>query len=115
MYKSADLVVIGNEDTVGIALRDLRKGEEVQVGGKGIVVKDHIPVPHKVALADIRAGEQIIKYGTSIGTAVSNIAAGELVHLHNIHSNLAKETRYEYAPDKAPDASVDRHAKVIHF
>ena len=29
MYKSDDLVVIGNEDNVGIAMRELRKGEEM--------------------------------------------------------------------------------------
>ena len=102
MYKSDDLVVIGNEDNVGIAMRELRKGEEIHIGGKKIVVNDHIQAPHKIALTHIRAGDQIIKYGASIGTAVSDIAAGELVHLHNIHSNLEKETRYAYAPEKAP-------------
>ena len=43
---------------------------------------------HKIALRDIKAGEDIIKYGYSIGHAVEDIKEGDHVHTHNIKTNL---------------------------
>lgn len=101
MIKSNDLVITNYEDNVGIAIRELKKGEEISAGQQTIKVKDDIQIPQKIALRDIEIGEQIIKYGSSIGTAVAKIAQGELVHLHNIHSNLENEIKYVFAPEKA--------------
>lgn len=46
-----------------------------------------IPFGHKVALRDIKKGENIIKYGHPIGHATSDIARGEWVHVHNMATN----------------------------
>ena len=43
-----------------------------------------IPIGHKVALADLKAGETIIKYGEDIGKMVGDAAKGEHVHTHNL-------------------------------
>ena len=51
---------------------------------------------HKKALRDIKAGEDIIKYGYSIGHALEDIKAGEHVHTHNIKTNLSGTLEYEY-------------------
>ena len=46
-----------------------------------------IPKGHKIALQNIRAGEDVIKYGVlRIARASKDIRAGEWVHLHNIRS-----------------------------
>jgi altronate dehydratase small subunit len=45
-----------------------------------------IPYGHKIALRDILAGEQIIKYGEEIGVATANIKTGGHVHVHNLDS-----------------------------
>ena len=45
-----------------------------------------IPYGHKIALRDIRRGEQIYKYGESIGIATKDIWKGEYVHVHNLDS-----------------------------
>lgn len=43
-----------------------------------------IPIGHKVALKDIKAGETIIKYGQDIGKAIADIGKGEHLHVHNV-------------------------------
>ncbi len=53
---------------------------------------------HKVALCDIKKGENVIKYGYPIGHAAEEIKAGEHVHTHNIKTNLCGTLEYEYTP-----------------
>lgn len=55
---------------------------------------------HKVALQDIAAGENIIKYGFPIGHATRAIKKGEVVHVDNIKTNLNEEISYEYKPQQ---------------
>lgn len=47
-----------------------------------------------VALEDIAAGEQIIKYGCVIGIAKSDIAPGQWVHTHNVRTGLSEDGEY---------------------
>lgn len=53
---------------------------------------------HKYALRDIKAGENIIKYGNPIGHAIVDIKKGEHVHNHNIKTNLSGNLEYTYEP-----------------
>ncbi len=53
---------------------------------------------HKIALRDIAEGEDIIKYGYSIGHAVKDIKKGEHVHVHNVKTNLEGILQYKYEP-----------------
>jgi (2R)-sulfolactate sulfo-lyase subunit alpha len=46
--------------------------------------RQDIPIGHKIALADLAAGDAAIKYGIAIGKVVQPIAAGEHAHVHNI-------------------------------
>lgn len=55
---------------------------------------------HKVALRDIKQGENIIKYGYPIGYALCDIKQGEHVHTHNIKTNLSGVLEYEYKPQR---------------
>jgi (2R)-sulfolactate sulfo-lyase subunit alpha len=43
-----------------------------------------IPIGHKVALKDLKAGETAIKYGEDIGKIVADVGAGGHVHVHNL-------------------------------
>ncbi len=43
-----------------------------------------IPIGHKIALKDMKAGDTIIKYGVDIGKAVKDMKMGEHAHVHNI-------------------------------
>ncbi len=49
-----------------------------------VVAKSDIPIGHKVALRDYKAGDTVIKYGVDIGKVVQPIAKGEHLHVHNV-------------------------------
>jgi len=53
---------------------------------------------HKFALAPIRKGETVIKYGMPIGFAAQDIEAGEHVHTHNLKTLLNEHAEYTYKP-----------------
>ena len=53
---------------------------------------------HKYAICDIPRGTDIIKYGNPIGHATEDIGAGELVHTHNVKTNLSGNLEYTYEP-----------------
>ena len=46
--------------------------------------KQDIPIGHKIALIDMKAGDTVIKYGVDIGKVVKDMKAGEHAHVHNI-------------------------------
>ncbi|MGE6630039.1 UxaA family hydrolase [Bacillus sp. NPDC077027] len=93
-----DFIVIHPSDNVGIALRVLEQGEEVEYQDHSIVLKETIAKGHKFSLTAIQAGEHVIKYGYPIGHAISHIALGEWVHTRNTKTNLSGKLDYEYNP-----------------
>jgi (2R)-sulfolactate sulfo-lyase subunit alpha len=79
-------------DDVGVAVADLKAGEEIGVvtlegvpAGQIKLVSD-VPLGHKVAMHDLPADKHIIEYGRAIGYALAPIQSGEHVHIHNIRS-----------------------------
>jgi (2R)-sulfolactate sulfo-lyase subunit alpha len=46
--------------------------------------KNDIPIGHKIALVDLKAGTTVIKYGEDIGKIVKDVKKGEHVHTHNM-------------------------------
>ena len=65
---------------------------------------------HKYALKDIKAGENIIKYGNPLGHATEDIKAGDHVHTHNVKTNLCGNLEYVYDPKRydLPDEEKGR-------
>ena len=97
-------------DNTAVLLDDAAAGDEIEiVGGTGtIVLRQDIEYGHKVALADIPAGEAVVKYGICIGHGTQQIRVGEWVHLHNcasdydersatldVHTGAVTDTVYE--------------------
>lgn len=62
---------------------------------------------HKYAVKPIKTGENIIKYGLPIGHATADIAVGDLVHTHNLSTNLGGKLEYTYAPLLVPQEPLD--------
>lgn len=93
---------IHDNDNVAVALRDIKKGEKLNISGMSLEVLEDIDKGHKVALKDIKKDENIIKYGFPIGHATSDIKKGEWVHSHNIATNLGEILEYEYNPTLNP-------------
>ncbi len=58
-----------------------------------------VPFGHKVALSDIPAGAEVLKYGYPIGRATSEIKAGAHVHSHNMKTALSGQLEYVYEPN----------------
>lgn len=80
-------IQITAKDNVGVVIQDVEPGDEV-VFDNGLVITalDHIVMPHKLALRDIAAGEDIVKYGETMGYATQDIKAGQHIHDHNCDS-----------------------------
>jgi len=91
-------IKINERDNVAVALETLPCNSEYIVSGISITLKSDIPSGHKFALKDICEGENIIKYGNSIGKASCHISTGEHVHTHNLKTGLSGEIKYSYEP-----------------
>ena len=74
-------------------------------------VEVNIEDGHKYAIADIKTGENVIKYGYPIGHATCDIKKGDHVHSHNMKTNLSDKLEYEYAPDFVPVKKWERFLK----
>jgi (2R)-sulfolactate sulfo-lyase subunit alpha len=88
---SPHLLVHDKKDTVGVVVVEgLQAGTDmlcvVTADNSSFELKSKMDVPigHKVALADIKSGDTVWKYGQDIGRAVVDIAKGEHVHVHNL-------------------------------
>lgn len=79
------------KDNVGVVVVEgLKAGTEML----GVITEDNsttkvtalrdIPIGHKVALTDLKAGDTVIKYGEDIGRMVGDAARGDHVHVHNL-------------------------------
>ncbi|MCM3728050.1 altronate dehydratase family protein [Neobacillus cucumis] len=93
-----DFLQIHEKDNIILALKDLKKDEQLNVNGTVVQLKEDVYRGHKVAIRDIQQDENIVKYGYPIGHAVTRIHAGELVHTHNTKTNLSGTEEYEYNP-----------------
>lgn len=89
-----DAVALHPDDSVAVALRDLAEGEAVRVGGLSrpteVTAGEAVPAFFKVALEPIGAGDAVRKHGEVIGAATEPIAAGRVVHVHNLRSLRAR-------------------------
>ena len=71
-------------DDLIVALRSLKAGETIQLDGKTWTLRENIGAKHKFAARDFTAGERVIMYGVTVGRTTEPIAAGALVHTHNL-------------------------------
>ena len=85
------LLVHDHSDNVGVVVVEgLKAGTEMLC----VVTEDNsdfrltaesdIPIGHKVALKNLKAGDTIIKYGEDIGKMIGEAAKGQHVHVHNL-------------------------------
>src|SRR5919108_4794618 len=84
------VLVISDRDNVATALQPLQPGLTLELASGALAVRDAVPSGHKIALRTIRSGEAVIKYGSPIGLATSDIAAGSHVHTHNVASTRGR-------------------------
>lgn len=89
------------EDNVVVCLEEMKKDENIVLSnGLSITAIEDIPAGHKIAIKDLKEGDNIVKYGYPIGHATENISTGRWVHTHDIKTNLEGILSYKYEPDK---------------
>ncbi len=71
---------LSSEDNVIVAVDQIVVGADVA----GLTARERVPRGHKMAIAAIREGEPVRKYGQIIGFASKHIAPGDWVHEHNV-------------------------------
>jgi (2R)-sulfolactate sulfo-lyase subunit alpha len=86
-----DFLAHHDGDIVAVAVRDLVPGpaEGAFLRGQASVtveLLEPVPLGHKIALADIVEGQDIVEYGQRVGVATRDIARGGYVHVHNVRS-----------------------------
>ncbi len=87
-----NIIIIHPRDNVAVTLRELLEGEHAAANGADVFpVLEKIPASHKVALRDIPAGGEIIKYGETVAVSLRDIRKGEWVHTHNLESQRWKK------------------------
>lgn len=99
---------INANDNVAVVLADvLTAGDVVELDGQRVVVQQEVARGHKVALVDMGAGQQVVKYGYPIGHLTQAVNAGEWIHTHNLKSDLCDNLEYTYTP-KSYDVEFQR-------
>lgn len=83
-------IIINKLDNVAVVVNDVPKGTTVITDAGEIIAKELIKTGHKIALCDIDKGQPIIKYGTIIGEASTEIKKGQWVHCHNVLDTTEK-------------------------
>ncbi len=86
-----DFLVHREGDQVGVAVRDVEPGPARAVfmdsdRELALEVLEAVPLGHKVALASLPAGGEVIEYGVRVAVTREAIEAGRLVHVHNVRS-----------------------------
>jgi SAF domain len=116
-------LVISVHDNVATALQALSPGQRLDLGASTLIVDEPIAPGHKIALRPIPAGEPVIKYGSAIGTASQDIAAGTHVHTHNVASSRGRgdldiqavgpQARLAEPPDDPPMGAAETKSDAI--
>jgi galactarate dehydratase len=81
MHPADNVAIVANDGglTAGTVLPD------------GLVLREHVPQAHKLALVDIPAGAEVRRYDVAIGYALQDIPAGSWVHERLLRMPAARE------------------------
>ena len=89
---SAAILRVHPADTLIVALRDLADGQTVSLYGQSWTLREAVAAKHKFAACDFAQGDPVTMYGVLVGRATRPIAAGALVHTHNLRHAAAEFT-----------------------
>jgi altronate hydrolase len=93
-------------DNVIVALRDLAKGEAVELDGQSYVVTEDIAAKHKFTENALEAGDSIYMYGVLVGKAQTHIPAGARISTANVkHASTEFQLGERKTQWQKPDVS----------
>ncbi len=106
-----DFLKINDNDNVVVALNVIPAGTEISLEGsegtQTVTALEEIPAGHKMALCDIPAGGEVVKYGYRIGNAKQPIKAGGWIHTHNVKTALGDLLEYTYEPTPVEEVRTE--------
>ncbi len=92
-----DAILLDEADHVATVLHHIEPGETVSIAGPGthfkVIAKETIPIFHKVAVKPLPSGADVLKYSETIGTVITSVETGALMHVHNLRSKRAVSPR----------------------
>ncbi|HEY6831206.1 MAG TPA: UxaA family hydrolase, partial [Pseudolabrys sp.] len=84
-------IKLSPEDNVVVAVDQIAAGAVAA----DVTARERVPRGHKMAIAGVREGEPVRKYGQIIGFASKPIAPGDWVHEHNVAlHDFARDYRF---------------------
>lgn len=96
--RTAKALHIHLKDNVVVAMQAISAGDTVVFPGGQVTVREDVSRGHKIAIQDIEANQDVVKYGYPIGHSTEQIHAGQWVHTRNMKTNLSGKVNYHYAP-----------------
>ena len=97
MTALTNMIILDDNDNVGVALRDIAANEQARSAhGQQLPAIERIVQGHKIALRHIAEGEPIIRFGVPVGIATAPIERGHLVHIHNVRSQYLNNDEDHY-------------------
>ncbi len=72
------LIQIDPRDNVAIVTENVKKGTELE----GVVLLQDIPQGHKVALTKLQKGEEVVRYGVTLGYLLEDVTQGSWINEH---------------------------------
>jgi altronate dehydratase small subunit len=86
-------IVLHSSDNVATLIDAGKAGEDCSLQGERsgrVTLLQDVAFGHKVCIAEIASGGEILKYGQVIGRATQSITMGEHAHVHNLDSARAR-------------------------
>ncbi|PZG20495.1 UxaA family hydrolase [Nonomuraea aridisoli] len=95
-------LVLAEGDSVAVVLDGAAAGDPIAAGPTaGLTAAEDIPPGHKVSIAAVAQGAEVLKYGQVIGHATTPIAPGQHVHTHNLGFHDTEAAQYGPAATRA--------------
>jgi altronate hydrolase len=101
------VIKINHDDDVVVLLEDCKAGEVINNKDEEIKLLEDVAKGHKVAIKNINKGQDVLKYGYSIGKAKEDIKVGEWIHSHNLGTGLGEILEYNFKGDAEETAVVN--------
>src|SRR4051812_38826783 len=102
-------ILLNRQDNIAVARVVLSPGQRIQIGDRSLTASETIQPGHKVAIADIEAGDPVFRYGEVIGFARVFIPSGSHVHEHNL---AFRAVDHDFNIE-APTAYPEKHTRTF--
>jgi len=108
---------LSERDQVVIALRSYEAGETLQLKTNVVLtLREPVPRGHKIATEPVGAGQDVYKFGYSIGKAAADLKPGDWVHSHNLRTGLGDILDYRYEPATRDERQTAANGEPVpHF